>query len=159
MTLLNKCFLYVVIIVLFQNCDLITMYDGGTHGSIKAYAYSSSRDTLLTSIKEVILTDDNLTKINIHDSNDTYIKLKITSSLDSAFYVFRFYGDSIYWKQNRNYSKIFITSMKLNNNEYQRDWEIGKNDRKVLIEIFELQFISKLNQKVMKTIDRNPSNG
>ena len=114
------------------------------HGSKSNYVYNFSKSDLERKVDSVIRFDPIVSRKKLdpypHDNyynKDGYF----TIILDGIQYCFRYYGDSTYWAESKNSSKIFIASI--------TDVDDTKSAEEC-IEMVENKFIKKLGDYVKK---------
>lgn len=156
-----------VLAVLFVGC-----IGAGTHGSLRGYRYSVSKDSLQKAIMTVIKDNPNIYRDTSLDSlgsspmldhnggnysagenyyNDIkhYVTIKITSGQKINEYVFRYYGPDEEWKTAPS-SKIFICYAhdKDGNGGSEGNGGVSRKMAKEFIEVFEKEFIAKLDKQL-----------
>jgi hypothetical protein len=162
---------FFTLILFFAGC-----IGAGTHGSIKGYQYSINKDSLQKAIMTVIQNNPNIYRDTSLDSlgsspaldhndggdysagdnfyNDIkhYVTIKITSGQNVNEYIFRYYGPDEDWKTSPT-SEIFICYAhdKNGNGGSQGNGGISKKMAKEFTEIFEKEFVDKVDKKLNLT--------
>jgi hypothetical protein len=141
-----KILIYIILTITLSSCSM----GAGTHGSINRYQYSVTKYELEKAVKKV-LTISNTVKydksdsIDAFDENATYLKIIISQFDGNYKYTFRYYGDSLEWKNSAN-SELFIAYAYDTKGNGGHEGESALNKVKLkLIEIFEVEFISKID--------------
>jgi hypothetical protein len=142
----------------------------GTHGSIKGYRYSITKDKLETAVMAIIKSNPNIHRDTIknymiditngkHDTiiNDYYNdgKKYVTISIRDADienkYTFRYIGDENNWKSSAS-SEIFIcyayTEDGKGGCEGYHSFRFKQGLKKKLIDLFEREFVSKVDKEL-----------
>jgi hypothetical protein len=170
---MTKTFNYLVFILFFW---VVGCIGAGTHGSIKGYQYSTSKDSLQKAIMTVILNNPNIYRDASLDSlgsspaldhsdggdysagenfyNDIkhYVTIKITSGQNVNDYVFRYYGYDEDWKTSL-ISKIFICYAhdKNGNGGSEGDGGVSEKMSKEFTDVFEKEFVDKVDKELNLT--------
>lgn len=143
-----KKYIQLIIIFVFSmliySCDFISLMDGGTHGSLASYTYEVSKDSLEAVVNYIIENDNKITKLKTDGGEGTYVKISIIKEGFIQYFVFRYSGDNKYWNSHPNTSHISITATKKDENEYQSEREISRKDKRHAIQIFNSDFIDKI---------------
>ena len=164
-------FLFSILAFSFVGC-----ISAGTHGSIKGYQYSISKDSLQKAIMTVIQNNSNIFRDTTLDSlgssplldhndgkdysagdnfyNDIkhYVTIKITSGQDVNEYTFRYSGADEDWK-NSPTSEIFICYAhdKNGNGGSEGNGGVSKGMAKDFTDVFEKEFVDKVDKQINLT--------
>ncbi len=170
---MTKISTYVFFILTFS---LVGCISAGTHGSIKGYQYSISKDILQKAIMTVIQNNSNIYRDTTLDSlgssplldhidgkdysagdnfyNDIkhYVTIKITSGQNVNEYIFRYYGADEDWKTSPT-SEIFICYAhdKNGNGGSEGNGGVSKTMAKYFTDVFEKEFVDKVDKQLKLT--------
>jgi len=162
-----------ILIFIIISTSLTSCFIGaGTHGSLKGYCYSTTKDKLDSVVNYVIKTNPNIyrdtTNVNFiinktNGKNDTiidnyyndgksYLTIKIKTDKGQNEYTFRYYGGEEDWKTATT-SEIFICYAY---DEYGKGGSEGNGgvDKKTLnhlTEVFEKELISNIDKQLNLT--------
>ncbi len=143
----------------------------GTHGSLKCYQYSTPKDKLESAVLKIIenspkikreslrdpknfyhITYDQGKKDSIFDNyyNDgSYLTIKIKTDSEENEYVFRYGGDSLFWK-NSGTSSIFICYAydKFGNGGSEGNGGVDSKTLKQLTDVFESELVNIIDKEL-----------
>lgn len=146
----NSAQLYLFFAVFFCGC-----ISGGTHGSIRCYEYSISKNNLERAVTRILATNPKIVKDSVQDRyNDTktYISFKVNTNNTFYTYTTRYGGDTIYWYTSK-VSSIYIAYAHDENanggsaGDGGMAWYKFRLRRKV-ISPFEKEFIDKIDKEL-----------
>ena len=161
------------ILIAFPILLIYGCFGAGTHGSIKGYEYIIVKDSLQNAIMKVINNSpniyrdtsldelgsmpstekndgrDHVANSNYYNDINNYVTIKITSGKNINKYIFRYYGGEETWRSSPT-SKIFICYAfdNENNGGSEGSGEISKKMKNQFTEIFENEFISKIDREL-----------
>ena len=142
MLIFKKLLYFIVTSFFLTSCGLGILSGGGTHGMIQGYLYPISKNRLDSTIQILISSND---KIVSEKGDGTIYSTVVINDVTQYKYVYRYYGDENYLKEHPNESKIFLTAIKIGNEEYKIDDELNSKERKEAILVFKKYFILKLD--------------
>lgn len=129
---------------------------GGTHGYIKAYKYSTSKQKLENAIMQILVNNPAIVQDSIkgyYNDDTSYLTIKIFENGKSSSFIFRYYGDKDYW-DTAKISEIFIAYAydTKGNGGSSGNGAIKLNDNKLKSELtgpFERVLIKKLDSMLV----------
>ena len=172
---MKKGIIYFTIII-FLSILITSCINGGTHGSIKGYRYPTSKAELENAVLEVINTNSNIHRKDtaiknfyIDVTNGKYdtvfstnyndgkryltIKINVVDTVENE-YIFQYYGSEKDWETSSS-SEIFICYANDKNgnggSEGHDSFKKNKKLKKDLIDVFEKEFISKIDKELKIT--------
>ncbi len=134
---------------------------GGTHGKIESYQYAVSKYDLSNDVLKVIESGTNILRdtlkgydggVNYYNDGIRYLNVIITKDSDICNYVIHFYGDSTYWDTAKNsaLSIVYANFNGVGGSEGRDDFKGKEEVRDKLIEVFQSEFIDRLDKQVGK---------
>jgi hypothetical protein len=168
MKLKTTIFCLTVLTTLLTGC----FFSVGTHGSLKGYQYSTTKDKLDSAVMFVIKNNPNIQRATnnlnyIMDQtsgkNDTiiddyyndgksYLTIKINTDKGQNEYTFRYYGGEVDWKTSTT-SEIFICYAhdELGKGGSEGNGGVDSKTLKHLTDLFEKELISNIDKQLNLT--------
>ncbi len=142
---------------------LLNCFDGGTHGSIKAYQYPVSKYYLDSAVQKAFKLNPKIhqdTTKDYYNDLHTYVTIEIEQPGGEYEYIFRYGGDSTYWDTSHHLSDLFICYAYDPDNKGGSEGDGGVTERnktlkRKLTKPFETEFISKLDS-ILQIKSTNP---
>ena len=179
MTRQNRIYLLTFISTILMTFLTGCFMGAGTHGSIKGYLYSCSKDSLQTAVMTIINNNPNITRDtsldnlgssplldssecyncpagdNFYNDIKHYLTIKIKSGQQENEYIFRFAGDKSYWKTSKT-STIFISYAYDKDSNGGSDGNGGINWKnrdlkKNLTDVFETELVNNIDKQLNLT--------
>mgnify|MGYP001309594760 CR=1 FL=1 len=140
-----------ILVILILITFLASCMSGGTHGSLKAYQYSTKKIELEKAVLAVIESNPKIKRSNnISVENDgKYLTVFIKKDAEENEYIFRFAGDSIDWDTSG--TSMISISYAFDSQGRGGSEGNGGMPRKVLkqlLQVFESEFINKLDTQL-----------
>jgi len=161
---------------IFLLAVLVTMtscfFSAGTHGSLKNYQYEISKYELEKAVNYVINENSKIHRDSVkfgynqwvddtgnvyridtipdyYNDGENYLTITIETERGKNEYIFRYYGDDTHWKKSKT-SEIFICYAydEFHNGGSEGNGGVDKETLKYLTEIFEKEFINKIDEKL-----------
>lgn len=145
-------FFFVGLIILFSECGM----GGGTHGSIKAYQYTSTKYQLQFAVERTFKNNSEILQkdkyINYYNNDTNYITFQITKTGIQSTYIIK-YGGS---KEDWDTSKVSMLSVAYAYNKNGKGGSEGEGGiswydfglKKELLVPFESEFIEKVDKEL-----------
>src|SRR5690606_7917088 len=160
-----QTFISTILTTILSGCFI----GAGTHGSLKGYQYSITKDKLDTAVMFVIKNNPNIyrdtigNKIfanvgngkqdtiidNSYNDGHEYVTIKIKTNKGQCEYTFRYYGGEEYWKTAKT-SEIFICYAYDESNKGGSEGNGGVDSEilKHLTDVFEKELVSNVDKKL-----------
>lgn len=143
--------LLIVAVGLFCFCSC-----AGTHGKIKSYEINSSKNEVKKAMIKIAEGMDNITFYDNTDDSGIkrkgYIDIKIETDKLNRNYKIHFYGGEKFWEENPNFCIFSIIKI---NGSTDKQFGIWSKDKRISIELFENEFLPKLENMLGKVEPKN----